>query len=77
MIHSMLETPDYPTLARVMRVQPRADEKPAAGFSWADYEDVRVGEEADGEGTDDGWGVVKSKKPREYSFIPLLVFHLI
>jgi hypothetical protein len=61
----MLETPDYPTVSRVMRVQPLPDEKPASGFSWADYEDVHAGEnvgggnEADGE--DDGWGVVKSK----------------
>jgi hypothetical protein len=38
----MLETPDYPVLSRVMRVQPRPDEKPASGFSWADYEDVHV-----------------------------------
>jgi len=61
----MLETSDYPSVARVMRVQPRLDEKPASGFSWADYEDVHVedgagaGNDADGE--DDGWGVVKSK----------------
>lgn len=40
--YSMLETPDYPALSRVMRVQPRPDEKPASGFSWADYEDVHV-----------------------------------
>jgi hypothetical protein len=38
----MLETPDYPALSRVMRVQPRPDEKPASGFSWGDYEDVHV-----------------------------------
>lgn len=38
----MLETPDYPALSRVMRVRPRPDEKPASGFSWGDYEDVRV-----------------------------------
>jgi len=61
----MLETPDYPSLSRVMRVQPRPDEKPAMGFSWADYEDVRVAENAgagnDADGEDDGWGVVKSR----------------
>jgi len=61
----MLETPDVPTLARVMRVQPFPDEKPASGFSWADYEDVRVttdggGNDADGE--DDSWGVVQSRR---------------
>ncbi|KAJ3489453.1 hypothetical protein NLJ89_g11529 [Agrocybe chaxingu] len=38
-VDDMLETPDYPTLARVMRVQPLPNEKPASGFSWADYED--------------------------------------
>ena len=62
---SMLETPDYPTLARVIRVQPLPDEKPVSGFSWGDYEDVRVttnGAESDADGEDDGWGVVKSKR---------------
>ncbi|TRM56887.1 hypothetical protein BD626DRAFT_512761 [Schizophyllum amplum] len=61
-VADMLETPENPTLARVMRVTPRPDEKPASGFSWADYEDVQVeggGNDADGE--DDGWGVVKSR----------------
>jgi hypothetical protein len=61
----MLETPDYPELARVMRVQPRADEKPAQGFSWGDYEDVKVEEggsaDNDADGEDDGWGVVQSR----------------
>lgn len=65
-VDDMLETPDYPTLARVMRVQPLPNEKPASGFSWGDYEDVRVadggGNDADGE--DDGWGVVKSKRSK-------------
>jgi hypothetical protein len=61
----MLETPDYPTLARVIRVQPLPEEKPASGFSWGDYEDVRVttdGGENDADGEDDGWGVVKTKR---------------
>jgi hypothetical protein len=39
-VDDMLETPQYPTLARVMRVQPQPHEKPAEGFTWADYEDV-------------------------------------
>lgn len=94
----MLETPDYPALSRVMRVQPRPDEKPASGFSWGDYEDVnvmkgastdagtsRAGAEndADGEGDDDndGWGVVKSRKPsrskRASFFILTLTVHLL
>lgn len=62
----MLETPDYPVISRVMRVQPLADEKPVSGYSWADYEDVRAndgtaGAENDADGEDDGWGVVKSR----------------
>lgn len=57
----MLETSDYPTVSRVMRVQPTQNEKPAPGFSWADYEDVHVAaDDADGE-DDGGWGVVKSR----------------
>ncbi|KAG6916726.1 hypothetical protein DXG01_005606 [Tephrocybe rancida] len=59
-VADMLETPDHPTVARVMRVQPRPDEKPASGFSWGDYEDVR--NDADGEEDDAGWGVVKSRR---------------
>ena len=61
----MLETPDHPTLARVIRVQPLPDEKPASGFSWGDYEDVRVttdGGENDADGEDDGWGVVRTRR---------------
>jgi hypothetical protein len=61
----MLERPDYPGLARVMRVHPRADEAPAPGFSWKDYEDVNdgIGTLNDGEGGDgDGeWGIVRGK----------------
>ncbi|KIJ59090.1 hypothetical protein HYDPIDRAFT_101369 [Hydnomerulius pinastri MD-312] len=63
-VDDMLQRSDFPTLARVMRVQPRADETPAPGFTWEDYEDVAGGggnindanEEDDG-----GWGVVKGK----------------
>lgn len=62
----MLETPDHPTLSRVMRVQPRPDEKPALGFSWGDYEDVRNDADVDGEDDDAGWGVVKNKRSRTY-----------
>lgn len=62
---SMLETPDVPSVARVMRVQPRPNEQPAAGFSWADYEDVDdsgiTADDADGE--DDGW-IVKGSRSR-------------
>ncbi|KAG0698089.1 hypothetical protein DFH29DRAFT_984034 [Suillus ampliporus] len=63
-VDDMLERPDYPGLARVMRVHPRADEAPAPGFSWQDYEDVDDGSgtlnDADGEG-DGEWGIVKGK----------------
>lgn len=63
-VDDMLERPDYPGLARVMRVQPRADEAPAPGFSWKDYEDVDdsngILNDADGEG-DGKWGIVKGK----------------
>ncbi|KAI8985682.1 hypothetical protein BD414DRAFT_578504 [Trametes punicea] len=66
-VEDLLEKPDYPQLARVMRIQPRPDERPAAGFSWGDYEDVddsRVtADDADGE-DDGGWGVVRSRRSR-------------
>ncbi|KAF9529524.1 hypothetical protein CPB83DRAFT_852273 [Crepidotus variabilis] len=66
-VDDMLETPDYPSLSRVMRIAPLPSEKPATGFSWGDYEDVRVttdGGENDADGEDDGWGVVTSKRPK-------------
>ncbi|KZT64490.1 hypothetical protein DAEQUDRAFT_698641 [Daedalea quercina L-15889] len=63
-VEDMLETPDYPSVARVMRIQPGPNDKPVAGFSWADYEDVDdsrgTADDADGE-DDGGWGVVKSR----------------
>jgi hypothetical protein len=77
----MLETPEYPSPSRI---KPLPNEKPVAGFSWADYEDVRVatdGGENDADGEDDGWGVVTSKRPSEYASCLIsstdepLVFH--
>ncbi|KAG1767545.1 hypothetical protein EDD22DRAFT_1006042 [Suillus occidentalis] len=60
-VDDMLERSDFPGLARVMRVQPRADEAPAPGFSWKDYEDVSGAlNDADEEG-DGKWGIVKGK----------------
>lgn len=60
----MLEAPDYPSVARVMRIQPGPNDRPATGFSWGDYEDVDdsrgTADDADGE-DDGGWGVVKSR----------------
>lgn len=63
----MLSTPDHPTLARVMRVTPLPDERPARGFTWGDYEDVAGAGDDD---ADDGWGVVQSRKPSTSSFSP-------
>ncbi|KDQ51078.1 hypothetical protein JAAARDRAFT_140884 [Jaapia argillacea MUCL 33604] len=61
-VEDMLEIPDHPSVARVMRVSPQPGEKPASGFSWADYEDVHVDSTNDADGEDDGgWGVVKSR----------------
>jgi len=58
----MLEVPDQPSVARVLRVQPSPGEQPAPGFSWADYENVQVAAAEDADGEDDGgWGVVKSR----------------
>ncbi|KAI0333939.1 hypothetical protein GY45DRAFT_1319197 [Cubamyces sp. BRFM 1775] len=72
-VEDLLEKPDYPQVARVMRIQPRPDERPAAGFSWADYEDVddsRVTAD-DADGSDDGgWGVVRSRRSSALSRIP-------
>ena len=53
---SLLEEPDYPQLSRVMRIKPRPGEQPAAGFSWAVYEDVDDSRAtaADADGEDDG-----------------------
>ncbi|CAE7229733.1 unnamed protein product [Rhizoctonia solani] len=65
-VEDMLETPQYPEVARVMRVKPD-ESQPAPGYSWGDYED---GDEnkvisMDDEETDEGgWGVVKSRKPK-------------
>ncbi|KAG8214961.1 hypothetical protein J3R82DRAFT_8354 [Butyriboletus roseoflavus] len=63
-VDDMLEQPDFPTLARVMRVQPPADETPVPGFSWEDYGDVVeenvLNDDADQE--DEGeWGIIKSR----------------
>ncbi|KAF9219992.1 hypothetical protein BS17DRAFT_788400 [Gyrodon lividus] len=63
-VDDMLELPDFPTLARVMRVQPRADEMPAPGFTWEDYGDIAEcsGHVNDADEEDEGeWGVVKGK----------------
>jgi len=58
----MLDTPDHPSVSRVMRVSNPAEQTPAPGFSWGDYEDAHT--EEDGDGDDEGWGVVKSRGGR-------------
>jgi len=58
-----MQLSDDPTPARVLRVQPRADETPVPGFSWDDYGDVveaRVVNDADEEGEGE-WDVVRSR----------------
>ena len=74
----MLEQPDVPTLARVMRVQPRADETPVPGFSWDDYGDV-VEESVlidDADQEDEGeWGIIKSRHRIRNSLIPYSLAH--
>ena len=75
---SMEEEPLQPAIARVIRIAPGPNDKPAKGFSWADYEDVETpggtspsssrqpfvdGEtSADADGDDDEGWVVKSRR---------------
>lgn len=70
-VEDMLQKPDYPTLARVVKVKPSAGEQPAAGFSWGDYEDVSssvpAGTTTNDEEDNDGWGVVKGRGGRTNS----------
>ncbi|KAG6895314.1 hypothetical protein C0992_001984 [Termitomyces sp. T32_za158] len=61
-VESMLESPDHPTVARVMRV-PHNAEQPASGFSWGDYEDAHDAD-VDGEDDNGGWDVVKGRRSR-------------
>ncbi|CCO29081.1 hypothetical protein RSOLAG1IB_07656 [Rhizoctonia solani AG-1 IB] len=66
-VEDMLETPQYPDVARVMRVKPADEQQPAPGYSWGDYEDAEENKviSMDDEETDEGgWGVVKSRKPK-------------
>lgn len=66
-VEDMLETPQYPEIARVMRVKPAEGEQPAPGYSWGDYEDADENKviSMDDEETDEGgWGVVKSRRPK-------------
>ncbi|CUA77126.1 hypothetical protein RSOLAG22IIIB_06517 [Rhizoctonia solani] len=66
-VEDMLETPQYPDVARVMRVKSADEPQPAPGYSWGDYEDADENKviSMDDEETDEGgWGVVKSRKPK-------------
>lgn len=73
----MLEESSVSTVARVMPVQPSADETPVPGFSWEDYGDV-VEESVlvhDADQEDEGeWGIVKS---RNRTRKPVLSFPLL
>ena len=70
----MLEVPDQPSAARVLRVQPSPEEQPAPGFSWADYEDVQTAAAEDADGEDDGgWGVVKSRGRNSMLNVSILI----
>ncbi|KAG8721126.1 hypothetical protein FRC09_008388 [Ceratobasidium sp. 395] len=66
-VEDMLETPQYPDVARVMRVKPTEGQQPAPGYTWGDYEDVDENKvvSMDDEETDEGgWGVVTSRRPQ-------------
>ncbi|KAI6098268.1 hypothetical protein EDD16DRAFT_1664371 [Pisolithus croceorrhizus] len=63
-VEDMLQKPDVPTLARVMRVVSQTDEIPAQESAWENYEDGAVSHttvnDADGE-DEGGWDIVKGK----------------
>ncbi|KAF8142158.1 hypothetical protein EV363DRAFT_1149426 [Boletus edulis] len=62
-LHASRELSDDPTPARVLRVQPQADETPVPGFSWEDYGDVledSMVHDADEEDKGE-WDIVKSR----------------
>ncbi|KAF7794456.1 hypothetical protein EIP86_005590 [Pleurotus ostreatoroseus] len=68
-VEDLLEIPDVPTVARVMRIKPGPDDHPAQGFSWGDYEDVDergTADDADGE-DEGGWIVKNSRRPKPKS----------
>ncbi|KAH7106096.1 hypothetical protein BKA62DRAFT_688831 [Auriculariales sp. MPI-PUGE-AT-0066] len=65
-VDDMLETPQDPSLARVMRIAPGPGEIPATG-SWGDYEDVST----EDVGTDDGFTpVVKARSKQRIARQP-------
>lgn len=63
-VEDMLQRPDVPTLARVMRVVSQADEVPVQQFAQENYEDAAMSHttanDADGE-DEGGWDIVKGK----------------
>ncbi|KAG8795426.1 hypothetical protein FRC12_014589 [Ceratobasidium sp. 428] len=76
-VEDMLETPQYPDVARVMRVKPTEGQQPAPGYTWGDYEDVDENKvvSMDDEETDEGgWGVVTSR--RTYFTLSLMTSRL-
>ncbi|KAG8933680.1 hypothetical protein FRC03_011326 [Tulasnella sp. 419] len=60
-VDDMFESSNVPELARVMRVTAPVTETPG-GISWRDYEDAADLQQT--EDDDEGWGIVKSRKPK-------------
>ncbi|KAI6149203.1 hypothetical protein BKA82DRAFT_1001460 [Pisolithus tinctorius] len=66
-VEDMLQKPDVPALARVMRVVPRADGLQVQGSTWKNFEDDATPRTTvnDTDGEDDGgWDIVKGKSSR-------------
>lgn len=56
----MLPPPNPP--ARVLKVVPGPNDRPAPGFSWGDYEDADISTHDAEDEDDEGWGVVRSRR---------------
>jgi hypothetical protein len=71
-VEDMLQTPDYPPIARVVRAKPGPGQQLDLGSSWASHDDLTssVAESTEAEREDDeGWGVVKSRSNRSSEFL--------
>ncbi|KAI6010827.1 hypothetical protein F5J12DRAFT_821833 [Pisolithus orientalis] len=70
-VEDMLQKPDVPALARVMRVVPRADGLQVQGSTWENFEDDATPRTTvnDTDGEDDGgWDIVKGKSSSNFFF---------
>jgi len=55
--------PPSPPPARVLKIVPGPNDRPAPGFNWGDYEDADIStHDADEDEDDEGWGVVRSRR---------------